>query len=152
MNVFDSIRNYTQNLKIYKPKILINLSYNCSPIDFDLSKDILSDIFITGYNTTKQYFKNNPIQEEEDIQEEDIQEEDIQEEDIQEEDIQEEDIQEEDIQEEDIQEEDIQEEDIYIKKNIYLIIYCSVSSTSSDLSSCLPREIFFLLRRWTQSH
>ena len=41
MNVFDSIRNYTQNLKIYKPKILINLSYNCSPIDFDLSKDIL---------------------------------------------------------------------------------------------------------------
>lgn len=71
MNVFDSIRNYSQNIELYKPKILINLSYNCSPIDFDLSKDILSDIFITGYNTTNLYFKNNPIQEDNNTQEED---------------------------------------------------------------------------------
>jgi len=87
MNVFDSIRNYSQNVELYKPKILINLSYNCSPIDFDLSKDIMSDIFITGYNTTNLYFKNNPIQEEENTQEENKQEENKKEENTQEKDI-----------------------------------------------------------------
>ena len=62
MNVFNSIRNYSQNVKLYKPKIMISLFYNCSPIDIDLPKNILSDMCIIGYNTTNIYFKNNPIQ------------------------------------------------------------------------------------------
>ncbi|MAW64574.1 MAG: hypothetical protein CMD18_00085, partial [Flavobacteriales bacterium] len=65
MTVFTSYRNYNHdnNIKQFKPGILINLYYNCSPIDFDLEKKILSDIFITGYNTANTYFKNNPIKE-----------------------------------------------------------------------------------------
>ena len=65
MSVFKSFSNYSyyNNIKIYKPKIIINLSYDCNPIDFDLSKNTLSDIFITGYNTANTYFKNNPIEE-----------------------------------------------------------------------------------------
>ena len=51
-------------MNTYKPKIIINLSYNCSPIDFDLPKNILSDIFIKGYTISNEYFINNPIQEE----------------------------------------------------------------------------------------
>ena len=60
MNVFDSLRNYSykNNVKRYKPKITVNLSCNCSPIDFDLSKELLSEIFIKGYNTTIIYIDN----------------------------------------------------------------------------------------------
>ena len=61
INVFNSFEKYSNNnnKNIYKPKIIINLSYNCSPIDFDLSKNILSDIFIKGYNISNEYLNNN---------------------------------------------------------------------------------------------
>jgi len=54
MNVFDSLKNYSykNNAKRYKPRIIVNLTYDCSPIDFDLSKTLLSEIFIKGYSTT----------------------------------------------------------------------------------------------------
>ena len=63
MKVFSSYRdyNYDNNTKRFKPGIIINLYYDCSPIDFDLEKKTLSDIFIAGYNTANTYFKNNPI-------------------------------------------------------------------------------------------
>jgi len=48
MSIFTSFKNYNNNIKQYKPEIIINLYYDCSPIDFDLEKKILSDIFITG--------------------------------------------------------------------------------------------------------
>ena len=65
ISVFNSLKNYTYDINIntYKSKIIITLSYNCSPIDFDLSKNILSDIFIKGYNISNDYFNNNPIYE-----------------------------------------------------------------------------------------
>ena len=65
ISVFNSLKNYTYDINIntYKSKIIITLSYNCSPIDFDLSKNILSDIFIKGYNISNEYFNNNPIYE-----------------------------------------------------------------------------------------
>ena len=65
ISVFNSFQNYSYdiNMNTYKPKIIINLSYNCSPIDFDLPKNILSDIFIKGYNISNDYFNNNPIYE-----------------------------------------------------------------------------------------
>ena len=63
ISVFNSFSNYTYDItmNMYKPKIMINLSYNCSPIDFDLPKNILSDIFIKGYTISNEYFINNPI-------------------------------------------------------------------------------------------
>ena len=65
MNVFNSYKNYSYyiTIKTFQPKILINLTYDCSPIDFDLSKDKLSEIFITGYNLTNTFFEKNPIDE-----------------------------------------------------------------------------------------
>ena len=62
MSIFTSFKNYNNNIKQYKPEIIINLYYDCSPIDFDLEKKILSDIFITGYNIANTYFKNNPVE------------------------------------------------------------------------------------------
>lgn len=63
MKVFISYRDYNfdNNRKRFKPGIIINLYYDCSPIDFDLEKKTLSNIFIAGYNTANTYFKNNPI-------------------------------------------------------------------------------------------
>ena len=60
MNVFNSLKNYNynNNVKRYKPRITINLYYDCSPIDFDLSKELLSEIFIKGYKTTISYIDN----------------------------------------------------------------------------------------------
>ena len=61
MNVFSSLSNYTYktNINIYNPHVIINLNYDCSPIDFDLSKEDLKKLFIKGYNITKSYLKDN---------------------------------------------------------------------------------------------